>query len=574
METKHLSGRLSVSAQIKLSDLRAIKAAGFDTIINNRPDGEAPRQPRSDTLAKRAAELGLDYYAIPVFPGKMSDENVSDFAEVLNQDPGKILAFCRTGTRSANLWAKAQIGKRSAKDVISSGKAAGYDLSAHRVALESAQQDKEIIKTKQKTNGVNMSKKHTVVIIGGGSAGIATASSLLKRRPKLDVAVIEPSWVHYYQPGWTMVGGGVFSAQSTERKMRDLMPKQAKWIKGAVAKIHPDSNEIELEDGTRIEYEMLVAAPGLKLDYHKIEGFKETLGKNGVTSNYLYEHAPYTWELVQNLKKGTAIFSQPPMPIKCAGAPQKAMYLSCDHWLRKNVLKNINVEFCNAGGVIFGIKEYVPALMEYVKKYEANLNFGENLIKVDGSTKTAWFEKTDAEGKKSIIERKFDMLHVSPPQSAPQFVQDSPLANEAGWIDVDPETLRHTRYTNIYALGDACSSPNAKTMAAARKQAPIVATNVLAKLEGKKKRAVYDGYGSCPLTVERGKIVLAEFGYGGKVIPSFPKWLIDGTKPSRLSWLLKERILPPIYWKGMLKGKEWLVKPNPNGRDEIAEIAN
>jgi sulfide:quinone oxidoreductase len=73
--------------------------------------------------------------------------------------------------------------------------------------------------------------------------------------------------------------------------------------------------------------------------------------------------------------------------------------------------------------------------------------------------------------------------------------------------------------------------------------------------------AIYDGYGSCPLTVERGKIVLAEFGYGGKLLPSFPHWLIDGTQPSHLAWLLKERMLPPIYWMAMLRGREWLAKP-------------
>lgn len=565
METKYLTEALSVAEQIKLADLKGLAAAGFKTIINNRPDGEAPRQPRSDTLGKRAAELGLDYRYIPVKPSGFSESNLEDFKAALSSAPTPALAFCRTGTRSTTLWAHAVTGKMPVKTIIDTAANAGYDLSK----IESKLEARRAVAPKAARSVVN----HTIVIIGGGSAGIATASSLLKRRPNLDVAIIEPNWVHYYQPGWTMVGGGIFDAKSTERKMRDLMPRQAKWIKSAVAKFHPDENAVELEDGSRVRYDMLVAAPGLRLDFQKIEGCEETLGKNGVTSNYRYDLAPYTWELVQSLKSGTAIFSQPPMPIKCAGAPQKAMYLSADHWFRKNILNKINIEFCTAGGVIFGVKEYVPALMEYVKKYHANLNFGENLIKVDGPNKTAWFEKTDTDGKKDIIERKFDMLHISPPQSAPDFVKVSPLANEAGWIDVDPETLRHTRYTNIYALGDACSSPNAKTMAAARKQAPIVATNVLAKLEGKKKRAVYDGYGSCPLTVERGKIVLAEFGYGGKIIPSFPKWIIDGTKPSRLSWLLKERILPPIYWKGMLKGKEWLVKPDPNGRDEVADIA-
>jgi sulfide:quinone oxidoreductase len=560
METKQLTDSLSVADQIKLSDLKALAQAGFKTIINNRPDSEAPRQPRSATLEKRAAELGLSYRFIPVTPGAMSTENIADFKAALTDTPAPAIAFCRTGTRSTTLWAHAVANELPIDTIINTAANAGYDLSTSKTTLEE-------MKSKQAKP-----VKHTVVVIGGGSAGIATASSLLKRRPNLDVAVIEPNWVHYYQPGWTMVGGGIFDAESTERKMRDLMPRQAKWIKGAVAKFHPDTNSVELEDGSLVQYDMLVAAPGLRLDFQKIEGCEETLGKNGVTSNYRYDLAPYTWELVQGLKSGTAIFSQPPMPIKCAGAPQKAMYLSADHWFRENVLKKINIKFCTAGAVIFGVKEYVPALMEYVKKYDLNLNFGENLVKIDGPTKTAWFEKSDANGNKSLVERKFDMLHVSPPQSAPDFVKGSPLANEAGWIDVDPETLRHTRYSNIYALGDACSAPNAKTMAAARKQAPIVATNVLAKLDGINKRAVYDGYGSCPLTVERGKIVLAEFGYGGKLIPSFPKWLIDGTKPSRLSWLLKERILPPLYWRGMLKGKEWLVKPHPNDRDDITDV--
>jgi sulfide:quinone oxidoreductase len=303
-------------------------------------------------------------------------------------------------------------------------------------------------------------------------------------------------------------------------------------------------------------------APGLQLDFDKIEGLSETLGKNGVTSNYRYDLAPYTWKLVQNLKSGTAIFTQPAMPIKCAGAPQKAMYLSADHWHRSGVLNKINVKFCNTGGVLFGVSAFVPALMQYVKRYNAELNFGETLVKVDGPNKTAWFEKTDENGKKTKVERKFDMMHVTPPQSAPDFIKTSPLANEAGWVDVDQYSLQHNKFPNIFALGDVCSAPNAKTMAAARKQAPIVAVNLLAQLEGNQSRAAYDGYGACPLTVEKGKVVLAEFGYGGKLLPSLPTWLIKGTQPSRVAWFLKDSLLPSVYWNKMLKGKEFLAKPN------------
>ncbi|WP_369815842.1 FAD/NAD(P)-binding oxidoreductase [Erythrobacter sp. QSSC1-22B] len=276
-----------------------------------------------------------------------------------------------------------------------------------------------------------------------------------------------------------------------------------------------------------------------------------------MTSNYRYDLAPYTWELVQSLKGGRAIFSQPPMPIKCAGAPQKAMYLSCDAWLERGVLDDIDVEFRNAGGVLFGVKEYLPALMEYVEKYGIELKLGQTLVSVDGAAKSAVF-KTER-GEETV---EFDMLHVVPPQVAPQFVADSPLANaESGYVDVDKFSMQHVRYPNVFGMGDAGSMPNAKTAAAVRKQAPIVAVNALAVLDGKPPCCDYDGYGSCPLTVERGKVILAEFGYDGKLLPSFPEWLIDGTRPRKLSWLLKSEILPWVYWNGMLKGHEWMVKP-------------
>jgi sulfide:quinone oxidoreductase len=202
--------------------------------------------------------------------------------------------------------------------------------------------------------------------------------------------------------------------------------------------------------------------------------------------------------------------------------------------------------------------------MDYVERYGAHLNFASKLVAIDGAAKTAAFEQKHGDEVRQVEER-FDMLHVVPPQVAPDFVRASPLAAASGFIEVNEATLQHPRFANVFALGDACSASNAKTAAAARKQAPVVAVNALAALKGDAPVADYDGYGSCPLTVEAGKIVLAEFGYGGKLLPSFPNWLIDGTRPSRLSWLLKDTILPPVYWNGMLKGREWMVKPHMIG---------
>jgi sulfide:quinone oxidoreductase len=404
--------------------------------------------------------------------------------------------------------------------------------------------------------------RHDIVIIGAGAAGLATASSLLARDSGLDIAIIDPADTHYYQPGWTMVGAGVFAPEETARQMASILPSKLHWIKAAVVAFEPDNHAVVLEGNRVVTYRHLIVCPGLKLDWAAIDGLPETLGKHGVTSNYRFDLAPYTWQLVQELRGGRALFTQPPMPIKCAGAPQKAMYLSCDHWMRTGMIGKMDVEFYNAGAVLFGVADYVPALMEYIKRYEIALKFSANLIAIDGPAKQATFKRTLENGTAETVVTGFDMIHVVPPQKAPDIIRSSPLADKAGWVDVDPATLRHKTYANIYGVGDVTNTTNAKTAAAARKQAPVVAHNVLVDMGKARGTAEYNGYGSCPLTVERGKIVLAEFLYGGKVAPTFPTWLIDGKQPSRLAWLLKERILPPLYWQGMLKGREWLARPD------------
>jgi sulfide:quinone oxidoreductase len=551
MERKQLTEMLSIGPQILPDDVAALKEAGFRAIICNRPDGEGADQPSQEEMALAAQAAGVEFRYLPVTPGIVTDETADAFGKTLGELPGPVFAYCRTGTRSATLWSLSEASRRSLPEILGSTKAAGYDMTgvARRIANGG--------KTPTDTGDA----RYDVVIVGAGAAGISVASSLKARKPDLDIAMIDPSSIHYYQPGWTMVGAGIFEADETARTMGSLIPEGVKWIKAAVAAFEP-ANDAVILDGCRVvKYGRLIVCPGLKLDWGKIKGLEETLGRNGVTSNYRYDLSPYTWELVSTMKSGRAIFTQPPMPIKCAGAPQKALYLSGDAWLRRGVLKDIDIRFNNAGGVLFGVKEYVPALMDYVERYHATLNFFHNLVAVDGPGKTATFEVNEPDTEPRTVDMAFDMMHVCPPQTAPDFIRVSPLADAAGWVDVDQATLRHKTFANIWSLGDVMNAPNAKTAAAARKQAPVVAENIVADIEGRSPAAQYDGYGSCPLTVERGKIVLAEFGYGGALKPSFPTWLIDGTRPSRAAWFLKEKMLPPIYWKAMLKGKEWMARP-------------
>jgi len=403
--------------------------------------------------------------------------------------------------------------------------------------------------------------KADILIVGGGAAGIGLAASLLQRQSSLKITIVEPSEKHYYQPAWTLVGVGEFDSKKTERRTADLIPAGVQWIKAAVQSFEPQANSVTLNNGGSVTYQHLIVAPGLKLNWDGIEGLNAALGKNGVTSNYRYDLAPYTWELVQALKGGTAIFTQPAMPIKCAGAPQKAMYLSCSYWEKQGVLNNIKVEFDIAGAVLFGVATFVPPLMEYVKRYRADLQFNSNLVAVDGPARKAWFSVKGADGTVTRVEKSFDFLHVVPPQTPHDFIKGSALANADGWVEVDQATLRHTRFVNVFSLGDACSAPNAKTAAAVRKQIVVVAENLLAARAGANLPMAYDGYGSCPLTVEIGKIILAEFGYGGKLLPTFP---LDPTVPRKSAWVLKKNILPSVYWNAMLKGREWLARPGKN----------
>jgi sulfide:quinone oxidoreductase len=558
MDIRPLTGELSVSPQITAADLQAVLDAGFKAVVCNRPDSEGADQPNFGEIERAAQALGLQARYLPAVSGKVSDEQGADFGALMAELPKPVLAYCRTGMRSTTMWALSQAGQMPLPQIIERSSKAGFDLKG--VVRRLVNGGKTPVEVADAT--------HAVVIVGGGAAGISVAASLLARCPGLDIAIIDPADIHYYQPGWTLVGAGVFSAASTARTMASVLPRGVHWIKSAVAAFEPERNAVVLDGCRVVRYEQLVVCPGLKLDWHGVEGLVDTLGRNGVTSNYRYDLAPYTWQLVQQLarqKGGRALFSQPPMPIKCAGAPQKAMYLSADHWRRAGALASIDIQFCNAGAVLFGVADYVPALMEYVKAYGIGLNFGQTLVAVDGAARKAVFSEVRPDGTKAMITREFDLLHAVPPQMAPDFIRVSPLADAAGWVDVDQATLRHKQHANVFALGDAASTPNAKTAAAARKQAPVVAHNLLVARGTAAREARYDGYGSCPLTVERGKIVLAEFTYGGKLAPSFPKWLIDGTRPSTLAWLLKERILPPIYWDAMLKGREWLAQPEMVG---------
>ena len=391
---------------------------------------------------------------------------------------------------------------------------------------------------------------HKVVIVGGGTAGITVAARLTKGWfNRLDVAVIEPSDKHYYQPLWTLVGGGVFRKEVTERSEASVMPKRAKWIRDAVKEFHPDESYLLTRDGQKITYDWLVVGAGIQINWDQIKGLKENIGKDGVCSNYAYQYVDSTWETLRNFQGGNAIFTQPSGAIKCGGAPQKIMYLAEDFLRKSGVRDKSNVIFASPGKQIFSIEKYRLALEKVVARKGIETRFRHDLIEIRPATKEAVFKQLDT-GEEVVLH--YDMLHVTPPMSSPEFIARSPLADANGWVEAHKETLQHLRFPNVFALGDCSSLPTSKTGAAIRKQAPVVVRNLRAAMAGKPLTATYDGYTSCPVVTGYGRLILAEFDYNQQPAETFP---FDQSKERWSMWLLKKYLLPVLYWQGMLKGR-------------------
>ncbi len=410
------------------------------------------------------------------------------------------------------------------------------------------------------THAITKTLHHQIVFIGGGSAGLTTACMLLKKNKSLDIAIIEPSQKQYYQPGWTMTGGGVFQIEDTVRDKKDFIPQQATWIVDRVVELDPENNAVLTQEGILIQYDYLIVCPGIQLDWHLIKGLKEAIGKNGVTSNYAPNYAPYTWELIKNFSGGNALFTFPNTPVKCGGAPQKVMYMADDTFRSKlGVRQRTKVMFLTPLTKLFSIPEYSALLDNVVQERQIDVKLRHNLKEIKAATKEAVFDIFDEKGVAvDEVTHKYEMIHVTPPQSAPDFIKQSPLAvpgNVYGWVDVDKYTLQHQRYPNIFSLGDASSLPTSKTAAAVRKQAPIVAENLLALIDSKPLSHQYEGYTCCPLITGYGKTIMAEFdGYSGKVISSFP---LNPMKERWIMWQMKKTALPWIYWNRMLKGEQF-----------------
>jgi sulfide:quinone oxidoreductase len=271
-------------------------------------------------------------------------------------------------------------------------------------------------------------------------------------------------------------------------------------------------------------------------------------------SNYELPLAQKASKLLRDLRRGTVVFTQPSEPASFAGAGQKPMYLACDYWRATGRLGDIRVVMVVPDPTIFGIPAIDRELNRKIAEYGIELKTSTELLEVDSENRTVLVGR-EGGGDNEVI--SYDVLHVEPPQSAPDWLKATTLAaagSTGGFVDVDPLTLRHTRYANVWALGDSAATTNAKSGGALRKQTLTVAKNLAAVLTGRVPQHTYDGYSVAPFTVSRKTVVFAEFDEKGRQKPTIPFWK-GLARERRLTWVLDRHILPWVYWHMILKGR-------------------
>ncbi|KUL48727.1 pyridine nucleotide-disulfide oxidoreductase [Streptomyces sp. NRRL F-4489] len=389
-------------------------------------------------------------------------------------------------------------------------------------------------------------------MVGGGTAGI-TVAARLRRAGLRDIALLEPAETHWYQPLWTLVGGGQAPLRAALRPEAEVIPPGVRWLRERATAVDPVARTVTTATGRVFSYGRLVLAPGLSLDWDGVPGLAAAVGHDGVSSNYRADLAPYTWELIRRMRRGTAVFTMPSGPVKCGGAPQKIAYLAADHWRKRGVLSDIRVVLALPEPSLFKVPVFARALEGAARRYGIEVRLRTELTRLDGPERAAVL--TDhATGRAETVE--YDLLHAVPPQRAPRWLADGPLADPDspyGYVKTDPHTLQHPDFPTVFALGDVANLPTSKTGAAIRKQAPVLVANLLAGLRGRPAAARYDGYTSCPLVTARHKMLLAEFDYDLRPAPSFP--FLDTTRERTDMWFLKRYGLPQLYFQGMLKGR-------------------
>lgn len=401
----------------------------------------------------------------------------------------------------------------------------------------------------------SMAQAH-IVIAGAGAGGLTAASQLSRRMPNARITIIDRQERHYFQPGYTLIGSGVWREGQVIDSTERFLPRNVDWVRADIAEFDPDGNRVVTSNGQEIAYDYLIVAIGVHLDYEAVEGMERSLiGSHGIASIYAGPaEAATSWRLMEAFIEngGQGHFGRPATDMKCAGAPLKFALLTEDRLTTRGGRSGAELHYHAHNQGLFAVPPVNEKVKQIFETRGINTRFGHVIHAIDPGNRRVSYRTADG-----IAEFDYDFIHLVPPMRAPDVLVNSPLPWQDGpfaaesWLEVDMHNLQHRRYANIFGIGDINGVPKGKTAASVKWQAPVAVSNLIDVIEGREMRARYNGYTSCPLVTRVGTAMLVEFDYDDNLTPSFP--FIDPLQESWVSWVIEEKALLPTY-NAMLRG--------------------
>lgn len=390
--------------------------------------------------------------------------------------------------------------------------------------------------------------RHDVLVIGAGNGGLSTAARL-RRRGCPDVGLVEPSTRHVYKPLQNYVGLGLADPRELERPQADLIPEGVTWHRTAAVRIDPVTRVVTCADGSEVAGADVVLAPGMRIDWDAVPGAAEALQQGVAISTFDDALLGRAWERIRTFERGTATFTLHGQPASGRETALKPLLLACDHWRRAGVRDAIDVTLLHDETTLHIVPEIEREWRRHFEAAGVELRLGTRVAAVEGD------EVVLASSAGETRER-VDLLHLLPPYAASPLVAASGLdaPGTQGFVDVDPETLRHRAHPRIWAIGDGAALGDARTGGALRYQARIVVENIRRARAGVELER-YDGYTVAPVATGRGRLSFAEYDRSGALRRTLPVRVRDEVRAHRAWYLLDRHVLPQVYWHGIVRGR-------------------